>query len=347
MNKVRNTMEIEPPSKGRRKNRPMRTLALIMTVLITLLVGVGVYIVVDWSKIWGDLGFDENELVVEYETDSDAENLPEVSVKHGDVSMLEKHEGVIDIMLVGVDNRNSKKFTGRSDVTMIMRIQDGKIKLVSFMRDTLVEIEGHNRNRINAAFAFGSATLLEQTLQENFGIKPDYYMVVNFYGMEDIIDALGGVHIDVKKKEIKHLNNSIKEINRLSSNDSKLVKESGMQRLNGRQAVAYMRIRKLDNDAVRTSRQQTVLNALFKKVNDIDVAQMPGLISTLSEYVRTDIPIGTMLDLAKAAKSAGASDMNTFRYPDEYENGSYKKMSIVQPKDFDTEIKKLQDFLSN
>lgn len=344
MNEAKNTMEINSPGK-KQKSKAMRTLAFILVVLVVMLIGCGLYIYLNISKIWGDLGLEES--VEEYETDAGGENQPEVSVKHGDVDAIGKDAGSIDVMLIGVDNRNSSKFTGRSDVTMVMRIEQGKVKLVSFMRDTLVRIEGRGSNRINAAFAFGSAELTEQTLEENFGIKPDYYMVVNFYGMEDIIDALGGVDINVEKKEIKYLNTSIKELNQISSGDSEYVKDEGMQRLNGRQAVAYMRIRKADDDGVRTGRQQIVLNALFKKVSDIEIAQMPGLISTLTEYVRTDMPVDKMLSLAKAVKGAGVSDIDTFRYPDEYETGWYKKMSIVQPKDFDTEIKKLQDFLSN
>jgi LCP family protein required for cell wall assembly len=316
--------------------------------LVAGLIVCGIIIVSDISKIWGDLGFDENATILEYETDEDAGSLPEASYVEGDVANIDKAANEVDILLIGVDNRDSDEFTGRSDVLMFMRVntKDHSIKLVSFMRDTLVEIDGHGRNKINTAYAFGSVDLLYQTLEERYGLMPDYYMVVNFYGMEDIINALGGVDITLESNEINNLNQSIKELNRIDGQNVSRVRSSGEQRLNGRQAVAYMRIRKPGGDAGRIARQQNVLKALFGEAVNISGGEIPSIINSLTQYVRTDIPLATMLEMGSALQDMDYSDLETFRYPEEYKTGSYNTMSVVQPKDFETEYRKLYDFLS-
>jgi len=109
-----------------------------------------------------------------------------------------------------------------------------------------------------------------------------------------------------------------------------------------------MRIRHTgDGDAERIQRQQAVLSELFKKINNISLDKVTGLISTCVEFVRTDIPLTNMMDLAKAVKGMSISELQTFRYPEEYKVRSYKDMSVVVPKDNDAEIAKLQDFLEN
>lgn len=342
--------------KKKPKSPQYKKLRAIFILLILALVVFLVYIVVDYfnlgdlRKMWDDLGFDKNEVKVEYETDPDAENLDEVDYVSGDVQTIDKDKDIIDIALVGVDNRNPEKFTGRSDVHMIVRIdkKNNEIKLASFMRDTLVEIEGHNYNRINTAYHFGSVELLYDTMKKNYGISPDHYMVVNFFGMEDIINAMGGVDIELESKELKYLNSSIDEVNRIdSSGRASHINTAGMHHLNGRQAVAYMRIRKIGGDAARVGRQQIVLNALFDRARSIGVGQIPETIKALSQYVRTDIPLTTMVNIGASVLDMGSSGLQKFTYPDKYKVGGYKGMSIVQPADFDEEMIKLKNFFEN
>jgi LCP family protein required for cell wall assembly len=221
------------------------------------------------------------------------------------------------------------------------------LKLASFMRDTLVPIEGHSRNKLNTAFSFGGIDLTKKTFKANFGLEPDHYIIVNFYGMEDIINGLGGVDIDIKSNELPSMNSSIKEINGIDKRtNSDTLQSAGRQRLDGRQAVAYMRTRHPGGDAGRIERQQTVLSALFRKAKDIGLGQLPGLAGAMIQYVRTDIPLDKMIDIAGTIKGMEDGELQKFRYPLEYETGSYKKMSVVQPKVFEDEIKKLHDFLN-
>lgn len=328
--------------------KPVKALTIVLCVLVLALVACGVYIFLNVSKIWDKPDVENNG--EEYEADPEASGLPEVTYEGGDVEQIEKGKDVTDILLIGVDDRRPGKFSGRSDVMIYLRVdkKNNSLKLASFMRDTLVPIEGHNKNKLNAAYSFGGIDLAKQTFKESFGLLPDYYIIVNFFGMEDILDGLGGVDINIENNELDSLNSSIREANAIDKgSDSDKIKSSGKHRLNGRQAVAYMRIRHPGGDAGRIERQQTVLSALFKKAKDVSLGQLPGLAGSMIEFVRTDMPLDKMIDIAGTIKGMEDGELNKFRYPDSYKNGGYKGMSVVLPKDFKKEIAKMHDFLQN
>ncbi len=336
--------ERKPPKSGR-----MRALVAVFVVLVVALAGVGVAVYFNVSQIWGGLDAGDT-IALEDEGADNVEGLPEVSFQEGDASEIAKTAGETDILMIGVDNRDSKKFSGRSDVMMYLRVNPdkGTIKLVSFMRDTLVQIDGHGKNKLNTAFGFGSIELAKRTYYQSFGLTPDYYMVVNFFGMEDILNALGGVDIEIEKNEIENLNLCIDEVNSIDpSNKAKHLKASGMQHLTGRQAVAYMRVRHPGGDSGRIQRQQNVLHALFKEMKNVSAGEIPGLLNAAVNYVRTDMPLGTMLELAKTVKGMDSSELETYRYPQDYKDGNYKGMSVVQPADVGKELGKLSSFLEN
>ena len=339
----------QPESRPPRR-RGVRALVAVFIVLMVALVGVGAAVYFNVSQIWSDLDTGET-IALEDEGADDVEGLPEVTFEEGDAANIVKASGETDILMIGVDNRDSGKFSGRSDVMMYLRVNPdkGTIKLVSFMRDTLVKIDGHGKNKLNTAYGFGSIELAKRTYYQSFGLTPDYYMVVNFFGMEDILNALGGVDIDIQKNEIENLNKCIDEVNNIDPSDkAKHLKNSGEQHLTGRQAVAYMRVRHPGGDSGRIQRQQNVLYALFKEMRNVSAGEIPGLVSAMVKYVRTDMPLGTMLDLATTVKGMqGSSDLDMFRYPQDYKDGNYKGMAIVQPRDTDEELGKLSDFLEN
>jgi LCP family protein required for cell wall assembly len=266
----------------------------------------------------------------------------------------------LNVLLIGVDYaeervNNKKEYVGKdfnSDVMMVLRIDKDKkqLKLASFMRDTYVPIEGHNMNKLNTAYSFGRIDLAQKTFQQNFGITPNYYIIVNFYGMEDIINDRDGVEVNVKKgEELDWLNININEINKEDSkHQAKNITKAGDHHLDGRQAVAYMRIRHPDFDSGRIERQHTVLLQLFDKARKLSIGDMTNLISDMVNYVRTNIPLDKLIGIANTIKGMGGSELKTFRYPEEYDNPTTEAAgSIVLPKDFDTEMKKLKDFLEN
>ena len=336
--------------KTEKSKKAKRILIAVLCVLLAALIGVVAFVWINFSRLSGDLGFDGEIVGEEYDTDDDAADLPEMTYNGGTASQLANTEGTIDILLLGVDNRDITKFTGRSDVMMYLRIdtQNKSIKLASLMRDTLVPIDGHDKNKLNTAYNYGSIELARKTIRDYFGLNPDYFMVVNFYGMEDIINAMGGVDITVESDELEWLNKLVDEINAIETdNKADHVTKSGQQHLDGRQAVAYMRIRHPGGDAGRIVRQQTVLSALFQKMKNVDILQLPALIETVADYVRTDIPAGDLINIANTVHDLGADEIGKFSFPADYELGRYEGMSIVQPADYAAEIAKLQEFLLN
>jgi len=157
---------------------------------------------------------------------------------------------IINILLFGLDSRVEGQ-RSRSDTIMIATLdsKENKIKLTSIMRDTYVSIPGREDDRINAAYAFGGPELAIRTINENYNMNISKYVTVDFFSLEKVINALGGVEIDIKDYEIKALNNGIIELNRLHKDDldSPLIEGPGRHLLDGRQAVAYARIRKVGN----------------------------------------------------------------------------------------------------
>lgn len=171
------SIRINVPKK---KKKPIKVLAIVICVLAVMLIGTGVYIWANIAQIWDKPEVGAGGEV--YETDPEASGLPDASFQGGTAPEIEKEPGATDILLIGVDNRENGKFSGRSDVLIYMRVDknSGKLKLASFMRDTLVEIDGHGKNKLNAAYSFGGTDLTKKTFKDSFGLAPDYYIIVNF-----------------------------------------------------------------------------------------------------------------------------------------------------------------------
>lgn len=173
-----------------------------------------------------------------------------------------------NIAIFGIDSESSDQ--GRSDASMILSIDyvHNKIKLCSIARDTLVYIPDKDvYEKFTHAYAYGGAELAVKTLNTNFNLDITDYIAVNFSEMADIVDMLGGVQVDLTQDEIDYM----------GVNGKSLSPGSDVM-LDGTQAVAYSRIRYLDNDNVRTSRQRKVLSSIFSKARSMSATQYPGLI---------------------------------------------------------------------
>ena len=162
----------------------------------------------------------------------------------------DKSTDIINIALFGVDSRSSKSFSGNSDSIMVISIDNlhNKIKITSFMRDSLVEIDGYRPYKLNSAYA-KSATVAIKTLNQNFGLNIRDYATVNFVGMADIIDAVGGIEVNLTERERVEANKHIKSASKEVGTDYDRIKEAGLQTLTGAQAVAFARIRKVSTSA--------------------------------------------------------------------------------------------------
>lgn len=222
---------------------------------------------------------------------------------------------VVNILLIGIDNRSVELESGRADANIICSINKntGAITLTSIGRDTAVKVPGYkSRQRLNAAFKYGSnesiahgAELAMKTINLNFQMNIERYVLVNIHGLADIIQALGGVDMYLTKEEAHQINYELFTKEPMDSNKGreKLLKQDGVQHLDGMQAVTYGRIRNLQgqNDLNRNSRQRVLLETLLKTVmQDMDVMKLMTLIQTALPYGRTNLTLDEMLSLGMA-----------------------------------------------
>ena len=226
-------------------------------------------------------------------------------------------ENIINVALFGIDTRKVDSFKGNSDSIMILSLntKTKKVKIISVMRDTFTYMDNNGKNtygKINSAYARGGPELAIKTLNTIFGLDISEYATVNFYGMVDIIDAVGGIEAELTPQEVtKDLNKSalnfcVQEICqnlKLNSKDYYIYK-SGKQKLNGVQAVAYSRIRKVsniwgtNNDYGRTDRQRYVMEQLFNKAITLDKSQYAKLAKSLIPCSETSLSYNQIFSLA-------------------------------------------------
>lgn len=195
--------------------------------------------------------------------------------------------GILNILLVGQDRREGENFA-RSDSMILCTFnkETKKLTMTSFLRDLYVEIPGHHANRINAAYAQGGIQLLDKTLTQNFGLHIDGNVEVDFSQFSGIIDLLGGVEMELRQDEANVIN---------QETGSSLT--AGVQILNGPQALAYSRIRKLDSDGdfSRTNRQRKVISALLDAYRDIKLNDLVPMLAQILPLISTDLNNGQLL----------------------------------------------------
>ena len=215
------------------------------------------------------------------------------STKDDDVDAMQYPSGslmqdskIMNILLIGSDSRG--ELYGRSDVMMIVTIdyKHKKIKMTSILRDLYVKIPGKNDNRINAAHAYGGPKLLKETIEKNFLIKIDNYVRMDFSSFEKIIDILGGVPINISQNESDYL-----------SSFFGLEVPAGTSTLNGKEALSYSRIRKIDSDFQRTQRQRNVINSLITKFKGSSPTTMWSFLNEALPYVQTDLSNSQLWDI--------------------------------------------------
>ena len=242
---------------------------------------------------------------------------------------------VINVLLLGVDNRSVELKSGLSDAVIICSINtdDGSVKLTSITRDTAVTIPGYkSKRRINCAFKFGSkdgdltagAFLAMKTVNRNFQMNIQRYVVVNIHGLASIIDSLGGVDMDMTSKEASRINFELRKEPMDDVKRAKVEGIDGVQHLDGMQAVTYARIRGIDNDFMRSERQRKLLATLMGQVmKDIDLTKLIGLIETALPYGATNLTAADMVSYggiiiggeAMSNLKSGSSVLEQMRLP--------------------------------
>ena len=227
-------------------------------------------------------------------------------------------DDIVNIALFGLDTRNLNSFKGNSDSIMILSLNTTtkKVKIISVMRDSFVPITYNGKttySKINSAYAKGGPELAIKALNTNFGLDISEYATVNFYGMVDIIDAVGGIEAELTKAEVASvsknayaLNACIKEISEnLGEKPSEhYITTAGVHHLNGIQAVAYSRIRYVaniwgtNNDYGRTDRQRYVMEQLFNKAITLEKTQYIKLAKSLIPCSETSLSYSEIIGLA-------------------------------------------------
>lgn len=233
----------------------------------------------------------------------------------------EPESAVINILLVGQDRRIYQS-RQRSDAMILctVNMQKKTVTLTSFLRDTYVKLPGnYGMNKLNAAYPIGGFPMLDRCLKENFGVNVDHNIEVDFSGFKAVIDAMGGIDIELTEKEAE-----------IVEGDQVV----GMNHLDGGQTLMYVRIRKIDDDFERTNRQRKVLTILFDKLRNMNFLELLILSNDLLPMITTDMTDDQILEyMLRFAPILSELEIITQSVPDrsEFEYDMIDGMSVVVP----------------
>ncbi len=274
-------------------------------------------------------------------------DLPSDSL-NGDGSRTEDY--ITNILLLGEENMDSYGANGRTDLMIIATIdtKNDVIKLTSLMRDMLVSLPGYDDNRLNAAYAKGGIDLLYATIERNFNITVDGYMLVGFDDFESVVDILGGVDIEVNNAEREWLNST----NYISNPDYRTL-ITGWNHMNGNQALGYCRIRQVatsDNkysDFGRTSRQRIMLNAMFDEVKTKNALELINIMNKCLPYVTTNITADQMSDYIEDVLTNKITTIEEMQIPvaGSYSDVQYNGLGALISVNFTENIEALHKFI--
>ena len=232
-------------------------------------------------------------------------------------------EHLINILCIGVDSRNND-LEGRSDAMILFTINRDEKKMVmtSLMRDCYVSIPGYGNNRLNAAYAYGGAELLYETIQANFGIPVNKCIVVNFQFVAEMVDALHGVDLRLSKDEVKVMNDYVRSMN---GTIFEADKEDGIVpvpetdhvdlHLSGKQALGYSRNRYTGTDYNRTERQRNVITKCLEKLKKCSLFELHSLAEQLLPDIGTDLSEGDIAQLLLIMADMKNHELDQFTIP--------------------------------
>ena len=266
-----------------------------------------------------------------------------------DVSVVPVKPDITNILLLGTDSRDPKSDPGRSDSIMVLTIDKDtkKIKLTSLMRDSLVTIEGYGEQKLAHAHAFGGSILAIKTVNQNYNLDITDYVKVNFFGLEKIIDYVGGVPINISSAEIVVANAYLTETSGIEHKKAPFLSKPGLQTLNGMQAVAYARIRYVGKDDFqRTQRQRDVLTGLFNKLSALGITSIPKAADTIFPYIETSLKTDDILSLCTYILTNGINQLEESRVPydDLYKDAIVNGLDVLVW-DKDATIARLHQFI--
>ena len=309
---------------ARQKKKKKRSIWKVLLIVLIILIAAGG---VAWyglaSSLYGRISYEETG---------------------GEESAL-RQDGVTNILLIGNDSRENGE-DGRSDAMILLSISEKTrtVQMISFLRDMYVEIPGHDGNRLNAAYAYGGPELLMETVRENFQIPVSRYVLVNFEAFANLVDAVGGVDLELTSEEVEYVNGYLVEYNQLTGRpegtDYLDTSRSGLIHLNGPQALAYTRNRYIGTDFGRTERQRKVLSAVIGELPKALLTNPQEVLDGLLSNLTTNLTRGEFLRLTLDAGKLFTYDLQQGSVPVEgsYQNATIRGMAVLEV-DFEQNIR--------
>ena len=335
------------PVKRHRYKKSVRVtvsiLSSLMVVVSVLLMTAGGYVMHAMNLIVGDEEIDGNYVDSLPPDDEDPDVSIDTSFNPSDydksevskITLRGNTKDVTNLLLLGIDARTMKE-RGRSDSMIIVTInkKNKTIKLSSLLRDTAVTIPGRDKNgdgqddyaKLNAAYAYGGFNLLSKTIEQNFRLKIDKYVGVNFVVLPIAVDAMGGIDIYMTAKEASKVCAPGQKLEDWERGFKKIGTESKVYHLNGYQALQYSRIRHIDSDFNRTGRQRKVIEQLIVKAKTMSFGTLNTILNQVLPQVATNMSGDELMGYALNAGSYANYAIDTsFHLP---ENGKYKGWTL-------------------
>ena len=261
-------------------------------------------------------------------------------------------EGLSDewwnVLLLGCDSYTKNDYQ-RTDSMIIVSINaaKGQVKLTSLMRDTWIPVPGSSGHRkLTELCAVGGPELTIRAINESFGMNISDYALISMEGMAEIIDLIGGLDLDVTEEERKALNKGLFDLSPLSGMEPLEQSGEGVH-LNGNQATAFARIRKIDSDYVRTERQRTVLLAIADKIkNGASAGTLLTIVTTLMGYVDTNLSLTEIMTIASVGMKLDLSTVEQYRVPVDgtFDSGTFNGVWCIKP-NFEKNTNLLHSFI--
>lgn len=255
------------------------------------------------SEITQEVIYDEEELAIIEAIDSAGSLNDFLYQWANNGGELYSSKNVINVLLVGLDSKDALEYGGNSDSLILVSLnkKTEKISMCSFFRDSwcYMNVGGNDRYaKINSSYFHGGADALIDTIERNFKIDIDYYVAVDFSSFRDIIDALGGITVEVQEYEAAYINRTNPDFH---------IEAGPAVKLTGKQALVFARIRKsdYDSDVSRTRRQRQVITSLIESAKNASLSQLNNTLDTLFKYVKTDLTKSQILSYAAQALAKG------------------------------------------
>lgn len=336
----------------KKKSKAGKAILIIFEVLLLAALGIALYFVLNTTKS-GKIELPEEDIIINEEVKAKLQQKAS-SGGSSEASMT----GYRNIALFGVDSREGALTKNtRSDTIMVasINLETGDCKLVSVYRDTYLNLSNDSYNKCNAAYAKGGPMQAINMLNMNLDLDITDFVTIGFEGLIDVIDAVGGVEVNVTDAEIKHLNNyQISMVGKSSDGinftanegtDYIPVKSAGMQTLNGLQATAYCRIRYVGDDFQRAERQRTVIKAIMDKAK-ANPTKLAGIAESVFSEVYTSLDLSEILDILSNITKYQIVDEGGFPDADMRGGGTIgNKGSCVVPLTLENNVVWLHEFL--